>query len=219
VSNLLKNAFWVYGAILALAIREVLTGVAANFYAAIAAGLSIFTHTSGLEVFRAWVFLVLIVRYYLAIALYFEDVYADVNTAKFARKSYPIDFVSALLIFLVFFVASVTASHHDVFFGNLKAPVFLTVLVLIKLLGTLWWFAAKIGNFDTQALLKETRDYNHGCVLATIFAYFILVHGFKWEPVDAEILTLVFVLGFSGWDAVQVIARYEQSVKIAGGNP
>jgi hypothetical protein len=205
VPALLRNAFWAYGVILALAVREVLTGVSNSVFAR-----HIFDPTVQLEVWRSLIFILMIVRYYMGVNLYFDEVYFDpAGRTRFQKTSYPIDFISGLVLFLIFFVAAVTLTHHDLI---LKVfPAFLFDLILIKLYSMIWFGAARLSKLDTAVRVGQWMNYNNACVVVTCLVYFLLI-GLEWPPVRAELITLFFILMFSVYDLKQVIATYEGRV-------
>src|SRR4051812_47887502 len=121
-----KHAFWAYGVILALAIREPLSQVVPHF---VRDGFS--DWQVQLEIWRLLVFLILIIRFYLGAGVYFDEVYLrEGEREKYKRKSYPIDFLTGLFHFLSFFACAVVLSLH----GRIKGEVSYFGVLLVVIL-------------------------------------------------------------------------------------
>jgi hypothetical protein len=119
-----KHAFWLYGVLVGVAIKEALeTGVAHivapdrlmdEFHHMGVAFNYPHPETSGWpEIIRVVVFLVLIVRFYLGSAFYFGAVYQATRAReKFPITNYAADFFSGFLHFVLFVILALLLDIH-----------------------------------------------------------------------------------------------------------
>jgi hypothetical protein len=107
------HAFWIYGVIVALAIREALSTVIPHTIPILAQS-QITSQPEPknqliLEAMRLVLFLAMTIRFYLGSCRYFDQVYcADDSAVKFPHANYSMDFVLGLIHFLLFFTWSET---------------------------------------------------------------------------------------------------------------
>ncbi|MBI3679629.1 MAG: hypothetical protein HY235_04470 [Acidobacteria bacterium] len=188
---------------LSLAIREPLVHVIPHL---ITDGMS--NWQVQLEIWRLFVFLILTVRFYLGSGLYFDDVYVNSSTkGKYSRRSYPIDFLSGLLHFLMFFACAIALSLHQRI--GTEISYFLALLVLILLYDNIWWLARYVSNFDTIKQIREWSNYNNLTTIITVAALIACRVGFRKDPVFSEHMAIFPVLAFSLYDIKQLMSRYE----------
>lgn len=149
------HAFWLYSTIVALSMDQALRETIPNFIKPPAANPA---YDQFAYAFRLSIFLVVVIRFYLGGAIFFERVHAGATADKdFPEKSYVIDFLSGLLHFLLFFV---WAYSIDL---NTKPPLMFPIVLAVILLWDVPWFLASL-PFDPHKLIKLWMAIN---VLAT----------------------------------------------------
>jgi hypothetical protein len=204
---LYKNAFWLYGVIVGLAIKEALETTVPhlmNIPELSVAGQQInFPHPQYSyypEFLRLIVFLALIIRFYLGSAYFFTIAHeADSSNAAFKEKygeiesrRYGLDFVFGFVHFLGFIILALTIDLHH-------TPVrwFDYAVVFILLYDALWYaFTFKL---DTSGLTLWWMVVNGFTFILCGFIY--LAAELSWhDPIRSEIFALWPVLMISGVD-------------------
>lgn len=109
-----KDAFWLYGVIVGLAIKEALTEVLPHIFSLPKPGVMPAPYGHFLEASRLLVFLVLIIRFYLGSVTYFRDAYTCPSAKDdYSKKNYLIDFLIGFLHFLLFFALASSINIHE----------------------------------------------------------------------------------------------------------
>ena len=140
VSDLHKSAFWIYG-VTAMVMREPLAGLIRHIAAAGVGDVQV-----RLETLRVAVVLALMSRLFLASGLYFDEVYLRLDSAaRFPRRSYPVDFISGLLHFLLAVGASTAVST--------VTSAFPAIVLAFLLYECLWYLVSKLLRYTTAALI------------------------------------------------------------------
>lgn len=104
------QAFFLYGVIVGLAIREALVRSGPHVFVP----SDIDSVQSHLEAWRLVVFLLAISCFYFGALSFFDKVYVNPSTeVKFRKKNYGLDFGLGLVHFLLFFGWSITISDHS----------------------------------------------------------------------------------------------------------
>jgi hypothetical protein len=103
-----KHAFWLYGVIVGLAIKEALASTVPD----------ILNPTEPkwealLDFSRLVVFVFFTTRFFLGSAYFFEEVYTGPNAVFYDKKNYFLDFLFGLAHFLLFFAWSLTIDFHQ----------------------------------------------------------------------------------------------------------
>ncbi|HZR24156.1 MAG TPA: hypothetical protein VFA59_11250 [Vicinamibacterales bacterium] len=187
-----RHAFWVYGVIVGLAIQQALTDLVPHLFAPPHETFSVEFH----EGVRVSIFLIVITRFYLGAASFFDEAHAA-DPGKFKRRSYPMDFLFGFFHFLVFFVWAVTLNPH-------KMPQNLFNYLLWVILGydTIWYFACR--QYDTRHLMKLWTALNlFTLVLSLLFFFGSLQAGWRFET--AEEIALLPVLVASLIDLMELV--------------
>jgi hypothetical protein len=191
-----KHAFWLYGVIVGLAIKESLIGVLPQFFSKTARP---YEHL--LEGVRLFVFLILITRFYLGAVKYFDDAYACGEADSYKTKNYLIDFLIGFFHFLFFFALAISIDVHE-------RPERLFPLLLIGILVyDLPWLLINWYN-DTYHLIKLWAFVNLGTLVVGSFTYL----GFRslgYSRGTSEIAALCWVLIVSLVDIAEMISRQE----------
>jgi hypothetical protein len=146
------SAMWLNGTIVALAIREGLTQVIPHLTSA----AHDFNWATGLQITRALLFLITIVRFYLGSILYFDAVHINEKTSsRYVHKSYGLDFMVGLTHFALFFAWATTISdvgHREKYTALSHFEAVGAVIILYDLV---WLFVN--WRYDTkQAILPWT---------------------------------------------------------------
>jgi|ERR1051326_640278 hypothetical protein len=183
-----NHAFWVYGVIVGLAIREGLVKVISqniDYQAPVTQGPAT-PHDVSLQAIRLVLFLGVIIRFYLGSAIYFDSVYcSDKSDKKYPTKNYGIDFLLGLIHFILFFgwCETLTRSDHLVHgFGS-----FLLGLGMILLYDMLWWIVN--AKYSTTKKIAPWAILNLVTVLCATVVWALLTIctdvGPKWREVLA----------------------------------
>ncbi len=206
ITNIRKNAFWLFGVIVGLAIKDAITGVVPHLYRTPLSNLG--PHSP--ELYRLATFLVLSIRFYLGAAAYFDEAYEAAESPDERRpikKSYGLDFVFGITHFLLFYALAISINFDgDGIYSQTISPyIFIGILVLILLYDTPW----AIANWknDTFELIKMWVVLNLITVgLSGIILIFLL---WLWHPtfvyLDAEKWILLPVFVFSVIDVAELI--------------
>jgi hypothetical protein len=145
-----KHAFWLYGVLVGVAIKEALESGVAHLVnpERLMAELQLlhvtvnYPHsevTGWPETIRVIVFLVLIVRFYLGSAFYFGAVYqSEDSKTKFPITNYAADFFSGFLHFVLFVILALLLEIHT------NPIAYFPFLVGFILLWDVIWFATSI---------------------------------------------------------------------------
>jgi hypothetical protein len=193
-----KHAFWLYGVLVGVAIKEALESGVAHIVnpghlmeELHHMGVPInFPHTevSGWpEVIRIIVFLVLIVRFYLGSAFYFGAVYQSENArVKFPITNYAADFFSGFLHFVLFVILALFLEIHTnpVYYFPFLVGFILMWDLLWFLSSTrrstakmiFWWMIANVITALISAvtyLVIELANHNH--LQAERCAFYIVI--------------------------------------------
>jgi len=140
VSDLHKSAFWIYG-VTAMVMREPLGVVIRHIAAAGVGDVQV-----RLEILRVSIVLALMSQLFLASGLYFDEVYLQPDSAeRFPRRSYPADFISGLLHFLLAVGASTVVST--------TANAFPAVVLAFLLYDSAWYALSRLLGFATVSRL------------------------------------------------------------------
>jgi hypothetical protein len=167
-----NHAFWVYGVIVGLAIREALVKVIAVPLSDSQAAI----HSGWMAAVRLIVFLAMIIRFYLGSAIYFDDVYCSEGAdQRYRTKNYGFDFLLGLIHFILFFSWSETIVDGARFAHGLCG--FLVVLGVILLYDLLWW-----GINAKNSSAVKIRVWAILNALTFVFSYALLLffNAFGW---------------------------------------
>lgn len=192
------SAFWLYGILVGLAIKEALERVVPHLIEPI--DVSAAPRSLYLEVLRLTVFLCLIIRFYLGTQYYFSIAYeSESSDQAYPIKSYTADFVFRFLLFVVFLILSFTIGSHQ------GSPRLFSVLVFFILSYDLLWFSFSFRQ-DTSRLVFWWMLVNlmNAFVSAVIY---LTVDLFTGSITRAEIWALFPIIGISLLDLGWMMAR------------
>ncbi|HXI24425.1 MAG TPA: hypothetical protein VNG71_11230 [Pyrinomonadaceae bacterium] len=173
-----KHAFWLYGVLVGVAIKEALESISHLVNPArledelthLGAVVQYAHHDFGLipEVFRLTVFLVLTVRFYLGSAFYFGAVYeAPGAREKFPITNYPADFFSGFLHFVCFVILALLIDVH-------ATPIYyFPFMVGLILVWDLAWFASSMRR-STARMITLWMGVNLVTALVAAVTYLII---------------------------------------------
>ena len=210
-SSIHKHAFWLYGVLVGVAVKEALeTGVAhlvnpERLPAELKLlGLPIHFPDSEIglwpEIIRLTVFLVLIVRFYFGSAYFFGAAYES-NTAKdeFPNTNYAVDFVFGFTHFVAFVILGLLLDIHT-------TPIHhFPYLVAFILVYDVFWYAASASR-STGKIIFTWMLVN--VLTALIGAVTYLVLEYKYQDVlRAERCAFYLVIGISLLDIGMMMAR------------
>lgn len=189
-----KHAFWLYGVVIGLAIKDAIESVVPHWIhlSAADAGAVHPPHGLYLEVLRLFTFLFLAIRFYLGSAYYFGLVHESERASEnFSRRSFGSDFVLGFLHFLGFVFLALTIQVHA------GQPMRLFPLGVAYILGydVAWFLYSWASKLDTRRKIKWWAIINGGVAVVSV-ALYLLVEKLTGNSLRAEIWTLwlVFVV-------------------------
>ena len=197
MQRLHNHAFYLYGVIVGLAIREALVDTGPHVFIP----SNVAPWKIHLEALRLIVFLATIGCFYFGAGVYFDKVHLGESSTNYSKKSYGLDFVMGLIHFLFFFAWALTLTNHSrnslgisPFYGFLSA-VFLYDLV---------WLIANI-RFDAA---HEIKMWAVMCLIVWCLAtgLFFTVRAITNNDVLAEEISLGLYACYLVGDAVELFS-------------
>ena len=190
-----QHAFWLYGVLVGLAIKEALAGSAPHI-------INLYRGTDGLsgawepEAARLFIFLISIIRFYLGSALFFNETYltADPEAHPHAARSYAVDFLFGLTHFLFFFGLALSIEIH-----NAPVNAYRIFLVFILLYDILWLMAAHYRRRILRWAVMNT------IMVALAGAVFYTGRRFNVDSMASETMALVVIAFMSFIDIGETI--------------
>lgn len=190
-----QHAFWVYGVIVGLAIKESLA-------AALPGLLGLLTNppnslfASVPDAWKLLIFLIVIVRFYLGSAVYFHEHH---NVDGELSTGYVTDFLSGIIHFILFFAWSLTYKISAPANHPFAPTAYETMLAIILLYDFLWWAICR--GTARSSKVKYWAITNLVTVLISVVIHLIATAA-DALPSVAEGLTLIPVLVMSVVDLV-----------------
>jgi len=213
--GLRKHAFWLYGVIIGLAIKDALEIVIGHLMVPPNGSM----RDAVPETMRLLVFLLTAIQFYLGSVWFFDKFYdapqplplnPDDNSVSRSRNTnYAIDFLFGLFHFLIFFGWAISIDTHQ---GHLH--IFPVLLLVILLYDGLWCWACK--GRVTYNEIRKWAFVNLGVVITVIAVYsatyliLILVdiqtgNGDPMRHRIAEAVAMIPVLIVAGVDVIGMI--------------
>lgn len=184
-----KQAFWIYG-VTAMIMREPLS-VAVHGLAA--GGMSA---RAQLEVLRVLIVFAFLTSQFLAAGVFFDRVYLRPDSAeRFARRSYPVDFLTRLIEVLVAVAASTAVGIHSRHLGGLSPFAMVTAVLL--LVQPIWLVLARSLGYSTVSELMPGARSAAVAFLAADAVFMtlrVLGLGSGWTEAGALGVVLALVL-------------------------
>jgi hypothetical protein len=192
--SLHRHAFWIYGVIVGLAIKEALVAVLPHLFKPPFEPL----RTEFYEICKLLIFLIVITRFYLGSAYFFEEAHCSDNcVSKYPQRSYAMDFLFGLVHFLLLFVWAITIGH------DIQPRVFNRILWLLLLYDVAWYLACR--KYDTRHLMKLWTALNGFTFVLALVTYLVAK---QWlSPETAELLGFIPVLIASAIDITELITE------------
>jgi hypothetical protein len=187
-----KHAFWLYGVIVGLAIREALTKNVPHIISP-PEGPWWATAQDGV---RLLLFLILIVRFYLGSAYYFEEAHVAPGATAFSKKNYFVDFLFGLAHFIIFFGWGLSIDFHS---GH--NYYFLLGLLGILLYDVVWFWLCR--KYETRHLIKLWVALNVFTVIISLL-FFLIMKLVTDNHALMEVVALIPVFVFSIIDIVEL---------------
>jgi hypothetical protein len=157
-----KHAFWLYGVIVGLAIKESLESVTPHVFAPPTSEIGVFP-----DLARLVVFLILIVRFYFGSALFFGSAYEAPETqGAFTNKNYALDFLFGFLHFFIFFLLAFSIDIH-----TKPVMLFPSLLAVILFFDTLWFVFCR--KYDTRDLMVWWMVLNLVTLILSALVYLV----------------------------------------------
>jgi hypothetical protein len=187
-----NHAFFVFGVIVGLAIREALTRVVPHVLPVIVDAVASQPADSKgqliLEAARLITFLTLIIRFYLGAGMYFDKVYCSEKLPQGPpHNNYGLDFLMGTIHFIILFVWSETIIVHNRFTHGMSG--FLALLGIVLLYDLVWW--AMSSGYDTVKTIRRWALLN---LASVVLGFLILVVLNFWQITSdrtAEALSLL----------------------------
>lgn len=200
LSDLHKSAFWIYG-VTAMVMREPFASVIRHMAAA-----GVRDGQVRLEILRLVVVLALMSRFFLAMGLYFDVIYARANSGiLFPRKSYPADFLAGLLQLLAIVALSSTIGMHERGFGELA--VFTGLAAIVLLMDDLWLVSSAMMRFSTTWEIARLAKFNTLSLGVATLA-FIVMRIAGSGPALADEVAFLFLLPLVLYDITKLARGY-----------
>jgi len=200
--SLHTHAFWLFSTIVGLSIKEALSETIP--YIITPPANPAFDRV--FYGFRLAVFLIVIIRFYLGSAVFFERAHAgETADEDFPRKSYSIDFLFGLFHFILFFVWAFSIDID-------KKPFWLfPVMLAVILLWDLPWLLVSLKQQSVQ-LIKLWAAINGMTALTGFVAYKLVRSSFNfptWEMsyTWGELAAYCVVLIISALDIWELISK------------
>ncbi|HYT82219.1 MAG TPA: hypothetical protein VEK86_02120 [Gemmatimonadales bacterium] len=214
-----QHAFWVYGVIVGLAIKEALSAVLPHLLEYFRTPpASAFASIS--EAWKLLVFLIAIVRFYIGSGLYFTEYHSDEvvksevnndgnNDAATTIKStvasnasveggYVTDFLSGVLHFILFFAWSLSINLAPRPEQRFPFTVFEIVLGVVLLYDLVWWLVCRGARSKTQ--VRYWALANLATFVLVLVVHLLAFCVFRASIPLAEGLALIPVFGISIFD-------------------
>lgn len=217
--TLRKEALWLFGIMVGLALKEALTSVMPHLIDP-PDGFRI-NHLE--ELWRLLVFIVLAVRFYFGSAVYFHEAYARIHPLpegskpdaepanRYSDKSFGTDFIFGFFHFVLFAITSLTLVNHTISFGKhdvLRQFSFIGLICFILIYDVGWLLINKSNS--TYHLIKQWAVLNMVTVMATVSiftGYFVVctIFAIPFNFFAAEALALLAVFIASSVDIIELI--------------
>lgn len=173
--GLRKQAFWLYGVIIGLAIKDALEIAIGHLMVPPDGSFRDFLPEST----RFWVFLLTAIQFYLGSAWFFDKFHEQLPeetttnpTRTRTRGRYAVDFLFGLSHFLLFFAWAISLDTHK---GHLH--LFSILLVVMLLYDWIWCWISR--GLDTYSEIRKWSLTNAAVITAAVafygVAYFILI--------------------------------------------
>lgn len=226
--NIRKQAFWLYGVIVGLAVKEALTRVLPHIFKENADQLE--RHLP--EIARLFIFLILCVRFYLGSTQYFDEAYEKIHSVeapaqtsenatpenevttpipenKYKKKSFGLDFLIGFFHFIIFSALALSICYDESGWSNEISYLLFPSFLLIILLYDILWLLLNLKN-DTFDLIKLWTFLNVVTVLTCAIVFGIVwlvyhVRGAKFNYFVAEFWAFIPLLLLSALDLAELI--------------
>lgn len=217
-----KHAFWLYGVVVGLVIKEAVTNVSEHifpiaprvsdeFHYQVAKALGIAlaeplpsTATMRLtDGCRLIIVLTICIRFYLGAAVYFESTYFEHDGSlkpTASDKDYMVDFVWGFVHFMLFLGLSATIEGHG------QPTVVFPILLAVVFGYSIAWYFGTGKNHDEERLIVRWATINALTLLIGGLTYFI-IYTFNKDKTMAEWGAFIWVFGFSIFDIIETIMR------------
>lgn len=188
-----KHAFYLFGIIAGLAIREGLVTVVPRIHTPPAGVPSWQTQ---LEQFRLIVGMLVVVRFYIGAGVYFDKVH-DPESAGYPHRNYYLDFLSGLLHFSIVFAWMTTiGKHHGMPWQHASVFMKLTFLVLVY---DVFWLLASWRQSSFFEIKKWAVINALNAVVALLL--FLVAKEFlgltDWVKLEIIVLTTVAIVSLA----------------------
>lgn len=191
-----KHAFWLYGVIVGLAIKEALAATVPRIFSPPADE----TGAVMLEAARLFVFLVVIIRFFLGSVYYFDCAHTGPESDEaYPNKDYYVDFLFGLVHFIFFFAWALSI---DVFVTHVK--LFPALLALILLYDWLWYLVSR--RYDTHRVIKLWTWMNTAIVVVGATLY-LTMRALEFSPALAQVVAFVPVVVLSLIDIADIMNK------------
>jgi hypothetical protein len=206
-----KHAFWLYGVLVGVAIKEALETSVSHFInpsrlsdelTHVGQRISFPHDQIGLypEVIRLTAFLVLIVRFYLGSAFFYGAVYeSETTTQNFTKTNYGADFIFGFMHFIIFVILALLIDIHT------TPPHGFPYCVGLILIYDVFWYVSSLGR-STKELIFWWMIVN--LITALVGAVVYLVFESKYsDMIKGEVIALWIVIGVSLLDIGLMMAK------------
>lgn len=191
VDSIHKHAFWIYGVIVGLAIKEAMSDTLPELFKS----ASLNTWSKFAVAAKLALFLMMTIRFYLGSAHFFDSAHCGPKASELENKSYSIDFIFGAFHFLIFSVWAMSLAD------GMPDTLFLNLMWVILGFDVIWYFFCR--SFDTRHLMKLWMVFNLTTLLVSALTYLFFLQWFS--RFTAELLALIPVLIASVIDIRELI--------------
>jgi hypothetical protein len=194
------QASWLYGVVVALAIREGLAQVIPQITSPLHNGE---TWAITLQIWRLTVFLFVLIRFFLGSVKYFDEIHHDPESSRrYQTKSYGLDFLVGLVHFILFFGWATTIAdvrHHELATGLSHFVKIGGVILLYDVV----WFAVS-WRYDTR---REILPWTCINLITVLLCAAVIFPPWPADAVLREQIAIPIVMFISLVDIVGLISN------------
>ena len=203
-----NHAFYLYGVLVGLAMREALNRVGTHIFVPSDA----ISWQAHLEALRLVVFLFTISCFYFGAGTYFNTVHLNPETADtFKKKNYGLDFGMGMIHFLIFFACAIAISDHSR--PKLGISPFMLYLSAIFLYDLVWLLASI--RLDSAHEIKLWAVMCAGVWFVAMVTFFGISIWKQNDVLAEEVSFIIFGLYLAG-DVVELFTGrpfFEELIK------
>lgn len=195
-----KQGFWLYGVIVGLAIRDGLVKVVPRI---IMTSPDVDGNNRWLDAARLGLFLLVVTRFYLGSAYYYDEVYESTDAdTKYPTKNYGTDFVVGLFHFILFYGWAAMIDNHN---SPAVGVSHFTNMMLVVLLYDVVWLIISKGNSTVECMKMWT--FINTLTAAAVLLLYLGAQKFDIASPWLELITFTPVTVVSLIDFAEIVTE------------